>query len=111
MIATLRSNGLSLTVEADDAYAFLGVDVRPNDEGGYTMTQEGLTNKVLRTVGMTESGKKATPDGTSPLGSDGEGKPFNEIWGYASVIGMLLYLSSNSRPDIQFAVHQCARFT
>jgi hypothetical protein len=24
---------------------------------------------------------------------------------------MLMYLSSNSRPDIQFAVHQCARFT
>jgi hypothetical protein len=24
---------------------------------------------------------------------------------------MMMYLSSNSRPDIQFAVHQCARFT
>ena len=28
-----------------------------------------------------------------------------------SVIGMLLYLCSNSRPDIQYAVHQCARFS
>ena len=30
---------------------------------------------------------------------------------YASVIEMMLYLASNTRPDISFAVHQCARFT
>ena len=30
---------------------------------------------------------------------------------YASVIGMMLYLASNTRLDISFAVHQCARFT
>ncbi len=35
----------------------------------------------------------------------------DEEWHYASVVGMLLYLSSNSRPDITFAVHQVARFT
>ena len=34
-----------------------------------------------------------------------------ERWSYASVVGMLLYLVSNSRPDIAFAVHQCAQFT
>ena len=37
----------------------------------------------------------------------------NRDWpnSYASVIGMMLYLTSNTRPDITFAVHQCARFT
>ena len=30
---------------------------------------------------------------------------------YASVIGMMLYLDSNTIPDISFYVHQCARFT
>ena len=30
---------------------------------------------------------------------------------YASVIGMMLYLVSNTRPDTSFDDHQCARFT
>ena len=34
-----------------------------------------------------------------------------ERWSYASVVGMLLYLAKNSRPEIAFALHQCARFT
>ena len=102
---------LTLTVEKEDAYAFLGVDVKPNAKGGYMMTQEGLTQKILKTVDMMDSNRKATPSGVTPLGSDGNGDPATESWGYASVIGMLLYLSSNSCPEIQFAVHQCARFT
>jgi hypothetical protein len=40
-----------------------------------------------------------------------DGDIFNEKWNYSTVIGMLLYLSGKSRPDIAFAVHQCARFT
>ena len=27
------------------------------------------------------------------------------------VIGMIMYLTQNSCPDIAYAVHQCARFT
>ena len=41
---------------------------------------------------------------------DRNGAPFDEKGEYASVVGKLLYLV-NTRPDIQFAVHQCARFT
>ena len=35
----------------------------------------------------------------------------SNIWLYESVIGMILYLSSNIQPDIEFAVHQAAIFT
>ena len=34
-----------------------------------------------------------------------------EAWNYRSIVGMLLYLSTNSRPDIAFSVSQVARFS
>ena len=34
-----------------------------------------------------------------------------EDWNYQSVIGMFLYLSTNTRPDIAFAISQVARFS
>ena len=47
------------------------------------------------------------------LGTDKNGSEAKRDWpkSYASVIGMMLYLASNTRPDISFAVHQCAWFT
>ena len=35
---------------------------------------------------------------------------FNEKWSYRSLIDMLTYLARNTRPDIEYDVHQCARF-
>ena len=45
--------------------------------------------------------------------SDANGSEAKRDWpnSYASVIGMILHLESNTRPDVYFSVHQCARFT
>jgi len=44
------------------------------------------------------------------LGSDPDGETMREAWLYLSIVGMLLYLSTNTRPDIAFAVSQVACF-
>ena len=46
----------------------------------------------------------------APLGTDANGSEAKRYWpnSYASVIGMMLYPSSNTRPDISFDIHQCA---
>ena len=49
----------------------------------------------------------------APLGTDANGSEANRDWpnSYASVIGMMLYFATNTRPYISFGVHQCAWFT
>jgi len=70
-----------------------------------------LINKVLKAAGMSECNSNTTPSTLDPLGPDITGKPFNEHWEYASIIGMLMYLANNTRPDIAHAVHTCARYS
>ena len=92
-------------------FHFLGVDItKDKTKKTVTLKQTGLIDKVISTLDMKDCNGKLTPALKVPLGADLYGDPFKEDWEYASVIGMLLYLINNSRPDIQFAVHQCARF-
>ena len=92
--------------------AFLGIQIERHENDNFYLTQTGLIKKVLITAGMENSKATVkTPASTTPLGLDINGDSFNESWEYPVIIGMLLYLSQNSRPDIAYAVHQCARFT
>jgi hypothetical protein len=90
---------------------FLGIRIEKVGSNSFQLSQTGLINKVLKASGMEDSNSAPTPSGTDPLGSDKEGATFNETWEYATVVGMLMFLASNTRPDIAYAVHQCARFT
>jgi len=107
----LKGLGYDLTLEKEgDMFSFLGIDFK-RDGQHIELTQKGLIEKVIRYVGLPDAKPKSTPAAAAPLGSDKEGVPFNETWSYPAAVGMLLYLSSNTRPDIQFAVHQVARFS
>ena len=107
----LKNLGYDLTLEEDgDIFGFLGINFQRNGDN-IELTQTGLINKVINFTGMTGASTKSTPAAPEPLGSDKTGEAFDEDWGYPAAVGMLLYLSSNTRPDIQFAVHQVARFS
>ena len=101
---------LKLNIE-DDVAGFLGILLSKKDDGSIEFLQHGLIDRILKVMGLTDASVKHTPADSKPLGKDEDGAACCEDWSYASVVGMILYLASNSRPDIAFAVHQCARFT
>ena len=120
LLETFRTDGDQYNWEMSvdgDVKEYLGIDIKTRsqeDGGGFILHQQGLINKILTATGMTECNGKATPTSNeNPLGTDANGPPakLQHKWQYASVVGMMMYLASNSRPEIQFAVHQCARFT
>ena len=75
------------------------------------MTKTGLIKKLLAATGLEECSIVSTPAEIKDLGKNEKGDPHIDKWSYASVLGMLMYLASNSWLDIVFAVHHCARFT
>lgn len=111
MIATLKRD-FDLKVE-EDVFAFLGIEIIKDKKGNaISLRQSGLVDRIIRATGMENANAVKTPATTVGLGADVGGKERrNEEWSYASVVGMLLYLAGNTRPDIAFAVHQAARFS
>ena len=111
LIGDLKRDGIWIRKE-DSAAGFLGVDIQ-STPNGITLTQAGLIDRIISALGLHAkySTNKDTPADTSPLPKDSNGTPADPVFPYASIIGMLLYLSGHSRPDIAFAVHQCARYT
>ena len=80
VIKELEGAGISLNVE-EEVYAFLVVEVETDNQSGkVTLTQRGLTKKVLNIVGMLDSNKNITPEETMPLGTYAYGNPFDEPW-------------------------------
>ena len=109
--ARLRKQGLLLEQE-DDAAGFLGVKMTRTEEGLLEMKQTGLIDRILDALGLDSklATNKWTPAESKPLTRDVDGEPCQGTFSYASVVGMMLYLSGHTRPDIAYAVNCCARY-
>jgi hypothetical protein len=101
---------MDLKIESNDVSAFLGIQFTRKGSR-IELKQLGLIDKIIQDTGMEDCNPAAVPADSTPLGKDKNGAPCSEQWNYRSVVGRLLYLSGNSRPDIAFAVHQVARFS
>lgn len=108
--SAMKSKGIRLRMEGS-AEGFLGIDIKKEDNQ-ITLSQSGLAKRIVEALGLDSKLSSAvdTPAEASPLPQDKDGALAHGNFNYASVVGMCLYLT-RSRPDLSFAVHQCARYT
>ena len=122
VISDLKSDGFLLKDEGDVS-AFLGVDIvrKSGPTGEIKMTQTGLIQQIVEDLGLIPSAESKRTHQSPPtlkftpasqiLHPDPDGQGRRESWNYRSLIGKLSFLAQMTRPDIAFAVHQCARFS
>ena len=109
LIERLLKASFDLTREGSFS-VFLGIKfVKDPVEETTTLTQRGLIKKIIdHATGMSNCNPNCTRATQLALGSDPDREEMSESWSYASIVGMLLYLATNTRPDIAFAVSQVA---
>jgi hypothetical protein len=92
---------------------FLGIQIAREPDGNLTLTQPQLIESILQDLGLD---KKNVKGRTTPalktvlIHKDPDGEPFDNSFHYRSVTGKLNYLEKSTRPEIAYAVHQCARY-
>jgi hypothetical protein len=110
----IKDIGDNFTITTNDQLIdFLGVNINMDSpEGEITFSQPQLIRSIIKDLGLDEhSTSRRTPALSNVvLHAHANSPPHNEIWHYRAVIGKLNYLEKSSRPDISYAVHQCARF-
>ena len=102
----------NLTDEGDIS-DYLGIKVTKFSDGRISPTQPHLLDIIIADLNFASNTKaKEIPAISSQiLQRDLDGDIFQEHWDFRSIIGKLNFLEKSTRPDIAYAVHQCARFS
>ena len=111
-IEAMKAIGLKVTNEGTLS-DFVGVNITRNNDGTITLSQPKLIDQILgdmRLKGKEVKAKSTPMKSSAMLLRHLNSPPFDNHFHYRSIIGKLNYLEKGSRPDIAYAVHQCARF-
>lgn len=92
-----------------DMRHFLGLKVERDENGIFHISQIAFIEKLLVQFAMTEAKPSKIPIDTGYNSTDDESKSFEPTHLYRSLIGGLLYLSTNTRPDIAAATSILSR--
>ena len=90
---------------------YLGIKYEELADGSIKMTQPGLIKKIIAAMNMQQCNPCDNPTLQQALGSHPDSPAMTDAWNYRSIVGMMLYLSDNTRLDIAFGVSQVARFS
>ena len=101
--------------EEGDLSDFLGINierVQSSEGASFILSQPHLIDQIIEQLKFKDNTKtKDIPMKSSViLSRHPQSASFDNSFHYRSVIGKLNYLEKGSRPDISYAVHQCARF-
>jgi transposase InsO family protein len=84
--------------------SYLGVEIVKNEEGFFEISQRDYIEKVLKVTQMENAKVSHYPMNPHYHRTELDGTPLESNVNYRKLIGMLLYLAVNSRPDIAAAV-------
>jgi len=89
---------------------YLGIKIHCKGNVTFHLTQPQLIDSILNDLHLTDTCKKLDLHYlvTKIHHQDSEGASFNGHFDYCSVVGKLLYLEKSTRPELAYAVHQCA---
>ncbi|XP_073962726.1 UDP-galactose 4'-epimerase isoform X1 [Choristoneura fumiferana] len=86
---------------------YLGINIDCND-GKVTINQKSYITSLLKKYALQNAKEFDTPLANSKLAADSEGK--ESTYDYQQIIGCLMYLAVNTRPDIAFAASYLSQF-
>jgi hypothetical protein len=89
---------------------YLGMLIRRNSDGGYSLLQTKYVEDVLLRFAMADSKTSPTPLTIGTRLSKFDGEPLPTDNQYQALVGSLIYLAVNTRPDISHAVGILSRF-